>query len=498
MPVFPQKYLPYIILALCGVPLFFINIHDGHPLGDDFAQYIKEAMNIAHGKPFYQSNYIFNKYNTTYAPAQYPPGFPLLLAPVVKIFGLSFRAMFYYNSFIAACLLFALYAYFSKQTGMVAAMCLAILITYNGYMLDLKQNVLSDVPCLLFVTLYLFARNAEKFTWKRIGVLTLLVVAATTIRTQAIVLLGAEATWLLLAFIKTTVSDKHLSLKQLRTLPSFYIITCSIILIFFINKVIFYSPVSTASFYGHFIDVTLQLPWRDILEKQSGFLLNNIFDFFYYSANDDFLKTCIFFIQSSAVVFIVTGFMITTRKRLVVDDIFFVLMCLLVIYLPVHDERYFLNTMPLLFYYFYISLRHIIPAITSVDRRIVALVLSLTYLRAGYSALKKATDDNSKNYYPQPRDKMALDYISTHVNDSDIIVFVKPRLLTLFTNKKSMNVAWEIPQELNKRIFDSMHVKYMLVIDGLDDGYYHSYLREVQRPVDSVRIAGTYVLYSLR
>ncbi len=94
-----------MVLLLVSLPLFFLNIHDVHLWGDDFAQYIREAQNIANGKPYYQSGYIFNPYNTVYAPAQYPPGFPLLLAPVVKIWGLSIRAMCYFNSVIAVCFL---------------------------------------------------------------------------------------------------------------------------------------------------------------------------------------------------------------------------------------------------------------------------------------------------------------------------------------------------------------------------------------------------------
>ena len=52
--------------------------------------------------------------------------------------------------------------------------------------------------------------------------------------------------------------------------------------------------------------------------------------------------------------------------------------------------------------------------------------------------------------------------------------------------------------EQDKKIFDSLQVKYMLVVDGLDDSYYNDYLRNIQHPTDSVRIADGYTLYSLR
>src|SRR3954465_3357047 len=139
MPYFFRKNLQYIVLVICAVPLFFLNIHSGHsPGGDDYAQYIKEAQNLATGKPYYQSNYVFNKYNNCYSPPQYPPGFPLLLAPVVKIWGIDILPMCYFNTLLAVCLLFSFFAFFRKYTGITAALCLSVIITYSGCMIDIK------------------------------------------------------------------------------------------------------------------------------------------------------------------------------------------------------------------------------------------------------------------------------------------------------------------------------------------------------------------------
>src|ERR1051325_3929775 len=93
-----KKFLPWFILSLFSVPLFFIGVVDVHGWGDDFAQYIKEAQNIANGRPFYESAYIYNPNNPVYAPHHYPPGFPLLMAPIVKQFGISIRPLLYLTS----------------------------------------------------------------------------------------------------------------------------------------------------------------------------------------------------------------------------------------------------------------------------------------------------------------------------------------------------------------------------------------------------------------
>src|SRR6185312_12497697 len=89
MPAFINKYWPYLLLLLFAIPLFGMNVHSYHQWGDDYAQYIKEAQNIAAGRPYYQSNYVFNPLNTIYGPPLYPPGFPLLLSPIILYWGLT-------------------------------------------------------------------------------------------------------------------------------------------------------------------------------------------------------------------------------------------------------------------------------------------------------------------------------------------------------------------------------------------------------------------------
>jgi hypothetical protein len=498
MPLLKNKYFPYLLLLLFSIPLFFINVHDVHSWGDDFAQYIKEALNIAHGKPFYQSGYIYNPYNTDYAPAQYPPGYPLLLAPVVKVWGIAIRPMLYMNTVIAVCLLLALFAYFRKHARTVTAICLALAITYSGVMLDLKGNILSDTACLLFVTLYLTARNARSFPLWRIALLIFLLVMAVLIRSQAILLVAAEVLFYFTSILKTTVQKKQLSLKELYKSPSLYIIGGSLALNFVLNRFIFNAPISTASFYDHFIKQTIHGNLKDIAEANISLLLTNLSAFFYYDAHSGFSKAGITFVQNMAMVFVVIGFIISITQRLSVDDFFFLLMCLLVVFLPVHDQRYFLPAIPLLFFYCFITFKAVLPAIAKVDGKVVGAIVTMLYLSTGLGYMKRIAKDPAPGCMPQPRDVAAFKYLSEHVNDHDIIVFTKPRLLTLFTNKRAINTAWQIPMEQDKKLFDSLQVKYILVVDGLDDGYYKDYLHNVQHPADSVRIADGYTLYSLR
>ena len=491
-----QKYLPLLFLLVFAVPLFFHNIHSTHsPGGDDYAQYIKEAQNIANGKPYYQSNYVFNKYNNCYSPPQYPPGFPLMLAPVVKYWGIDIRPMCYFNTVIAACILFALFFYFRKYMSAFAACCLAIVISYSQCMMDLKQAVLSDASSMLFVLLYLIVRNAKSFSWQRILLLILLATLAILTRTQSVLLLFAEVALLGISILKTAAKEKKLSMKAISLAP-LYIVMGTLLFSVVLNKIVFYCPTSATGFYIDFLRSTLQKGLPSIVRDNVTTLLGSITDFFHYDTDHGMRTALVTLMESAGLVFCCIGFLVSVTKRLCFDDLFFVFVCAMVLYYPIHDARYFFPVMPVVFYYCYVALARIVPMVTTVRPRYVALLLTFIYLFAGMKYLK-ATTLPPAGYVPEAKDQQAFNYIIAHVNDSDIIVCSRPRLVTLYTNKRCMIHAWQYPLDVNKKVFDSLHVRYLL-LNGIVDDYYRTYMHQYEHPVDSVNIAPGYVLYTLR
>ena len=487
-----RKIIPLIVLLLFSIPLFFHNIHNTHsPGGDDYAQYIKEAQNIAHGRPYYESNYVFNKYNNCYSPPQYPPGFPLLLAPVVKHWGIEIKPMCYFNTVIAVCILFGLFFYFRKYMSAFGAVCLAVVISYSQCMMDLKQAVLSDAAAMLFVLLYLIARNAKTFGWVRLLLLVLFATMAILIRTQSVLLLFAEVIFLVLAVIK----ERTLYVRPALRVP-LYVVPGCVLLTFFLNKAVFYCPTSASGFYIDFLKITLQKGLPSIIRDNVSALLASVTSFFHYDTDHGMRTAIVSLMESSGLVFCCTGFIVSVTKRLCFDDIFFVLVCGMVLYYPIHDPRYFFPVMPVVFYYCYSALARIVPVVTAVRPRYIAGLLTFTYLFAGMWYLRNTTKQ-PYGYVPELKDRQAFSYIMQHVNDSDIILTSRPRLVTLYTSKRCIIHAWQYPYEVNKRVFDSLHVKYLL-LNGIVDDYYRAYLKGYEHPVDSVRIAPGYELFTLR
>src|SRR6266480_5741334 len=146
------------------VGLFYLaTIRAGHDWGDEFALYIQHARNIAAHIPYSETGYIYNPHNPAIGPRAYPPGFPLLLAPVVKVFGLDFRPM---KVLVVVCFVGALLLMprvFRRDLPKPYLIALILVMGLNPYFLDFKDDVLSDIPflCFTLLSLYAFQRAAE-------------------------------------------------------------------------------------------------------------------------------------------------------------------------------------------------------------------------------------------------------------------------------------------------------------------------------------------------
>jgi hypothetical protein len=149
--------------TLCAllIGMFYLaTIREGHDWGDDFSMYIRHAQNIARGEPYTETGYIYNPQNPVVGPRLYPPGFPLLLAPVVGMFGLDLRPMkilvlgFFVGSLLVMIPLFRNVLSTAYVAGLV------LIVGLNPFFWELKDHVLSDTPFLFFalLSLHLFTQ----------------------------------------------------------------------------------------------------------------------------------------------------------------------------------------------------------------------------------------------------------------------------------------------------------------------------------------------------
>jgi hypothetical protein len=139
------------VTMLAALAIFsIVSLPTGIDWGDDFAMYIHHAKNIAEGLPYTATGYIYNPHNPGIGPAAYPPGYPLLLAPIYWRFGLDVQAMrFEIVAFLVADV--ALIArLFWNQLGAPLTLMLVALVGFNPRVWELSSQILSDIPYLFF------------------------------------------------------------------------------------------------------------------------------------------------------------------------------------------------------------------------------------------------------------------------------------------------------------------------------------------------------------
>ena len=150
----PAPLLLAAFLLLIGA-FYVLTLRPGHDWGDDFAQYIHHAKNIALGIDYDRTGYIWNPRFPMLGPPTYPPVFPLLLAPVYAATGLNLSAMkIVVVAFFLAALLMIARVFREMLPGPYLG-TLLVLLGLNPYFWHLKDNILSDLPFLFFVYLSL-------------------------------------------------------------------------------------------------------------------------------------------------------------------------------------------------------------------------------------------------------------------------------------------------------------------------------------------------------
>lgn len=137
--------IPWLLLTICLLlPLAFLNIKASHDWGDDFAMYLIEADHIAKHKDPAQSGFMINP-NAMMGPQSYPVGFPLILAPVLKKYGLNFRVLNIYQSLMLICTLLFGFLFLCRHFSVFNSLLMTLAIAYNPVILGFKTEILSDI-----------------------------------------------------------------------------------------------------------------------------------------------------------------------------------------------------------------------------------------------------------------------------------------------------------------------------------------------------------------
>jgi 4-amino-4-deoxy-L-arabinose transferase-like glycosyltransferase len=187
-----------LILILAAFHLF--TLESGHPWGDDWALYVLHARNLVEGRPYADTGFIYNPAAPFYSPGVYPPGLPVLLAPIYVAAGLDLMLMkaVPLAAFIGALVLIALLARTMLPPHFTLA--LVAVVGFQPYLGLYKNLILPDLPFLFFTLLaLLLVRRLDRpdaRAWEGLAA-GLAIYTAIAMRTVGITLIGALVLWLI-------------------------------------------------------------------------------------------------------------------------------------------------------------------------------------------------------------------------------------------------------------------------------------------------------------
>src|SRR5262245_54432227 len=191
------------VLALA--PFAVLAILKAHPgLGlveDDAGQYLMHARALAEGRPYGDTGYIFSPMARWIGPRLAPPGLPLVLAGIYKVFGANLIVMTTVMVLFAAAFLLLAGLYFARHSERRLGLAVTFLCGITPVIALDASKILTDLPfaALLWVVIVLMDAP-PRMSAKRIAAVTVAGGAAMLFRTPGIALIPALLLFTLLRY----------------------------------------------------------------------------------------------------------------------------------------------------------------------------------------------------------------------------------------------------------------------------------------------------------
>ncbi|MDH3588323.1 MAG: hypothetical protein OEQ74_02845 [Gammaproteobacteria bacterium] len=451
----------FVGIALTAA-LHLTSLEAGHGWGGDFAAYIHQAKAIANSahEPLAELVDYRTKYSTTdhmIGPAYYPWGFPLLLSPVVAVFGDSLPAM---RTLIIGFLLGIQVVTFLLLRGRLPDswnLVTVFLIGISPALVELKNHVHSDIPfwfftalSLLLIDRYVVKGTAARLSAVRQLILGLCILAAYSIRTHGLALIPTLAFVQLLTLAGRRDANTVRGLLQgVKTAPAIWILPYLVTGIgIFLSKSLGSEGLSSYVSSGHF-------NFASIGEFISLVATNSVY----------YLKLPAEFLATNNVLYVVLFaplVLFGLIKRLRTDYVLIIFvvmhMGILIVFPFRQGIRFILPVLPFYLYFgvagfFEASqvLSRVVDRSLWVSRSAFLLLLAacVPVLFATAESWSAVADEKPvlSGPYSDASQEM-FRYIRDNLEEDSCIVFWKPRVLMFFTGRRS------ILEYDDQRVFD--------------------------------------------
>ncbi len=466
-----KKAIAFSIVLLMAVASLFIHQRNTHDWGGDFGMYLQQAENIATGQDISTSYYLFNPDYAVLGPRHYPAGFPVLLSPLFVSENPDIEQVLFLMAIFMALYGFASFLFFRKKTSEIVAVGLAFVLLFNHWLLQIKTQILADLPFALFFVLSIYFLQQKK---------RLLIPAILTI---SFAILIKSAGWiipvaLLIETALNFIRKRAFSWKDEK--GNLIIIASVAALLLTINKLILQIPGGTSLYANHFSISNL---WGNI--NTSAEYLLKVTAQFMNPYNENFTAVT-FILKTLFIAFMLLGMFRRIPNRVKTFDIItFAYLLLLLIY-PYHAAgiRFLLPVLPVLLYYAVEGIR-MLSLETKTKKAMgigVFLVIALLYLGPAIRMEQRESQVKDGPYTKESKD--LFNFIERNTLPGDVFAFAKPRVLGYFTKRHSFAPNPKSNPEKVSLLINKNSTDYILIYKTLQQPALETYVHQQQlKPV---------------
>ena len=440
-----NKWRYRILTAILLLPLFFINVKDSHDWGDDFAQYLIQARNIVECRPQTDNGLLVNEKDPAYAIEAYPVGFPLLITPIYyfsKLNILPYCVLFSIILFITGLLSFE---FFRKRTNEFTALIITLLFCYNASTIDLKKQILSEIPFTCLIIFILLWPELKAYRKNKSWIITgLLLAFLVSIRLAGLaVVVGFILFELNKIRIKNELKERTANIRKL-----LFSLLTAIIFFFLLNEILF--PIKAGGLLGFY---------SNSFSSHEIQVSNNLN--FYYTVAEFLFPFYGKWIPSSWILIALSGWLIRFIKSPSFCEYVFPLYSALIIFYPYTNAglRFLIPILPLLIFYSGYFIYWLLSLTGEKAKWISAGVLIIT-LSAYLSPLMGVISGQSMiEDGPQQKESIELFSYLKSTPPTSGVVFCKARAMSLYSGHPSLYTA---KKQSNEEAFVQFH-RYKLL-----------------------------------
>jgi hypothetical protein len=422
-----------ILILVISLSLGFTSLTRGHDWGDDFASYIMQGESILNGDVtgFIKQN-MFTIQNSSFllGPVTYPWGYPLLLTPVLALNGLHPLPLKIPDLIFFIGFLICLYFLIKDRLTTTESLLLVALFAFNPTLIQFLDQILSDIPFLFFVFLGLLIVATSKLSgWKTVG-LGVILFFPFFVRTTGIILLASFLAYNAIQFYYEIKERKAIFINSLLSVLTFGLLWLLTTLLF---------PSAQSTYIEQLKGLTLDILIHNNIPGYFHLFVN----FFENIPNPAGIYVGIYYVL---IVFFLLGAW-TQRRTDQLLLIFFVLYLVAILFWPEWQGiRFIFPLLPLFFYFAFQGIKALVhrlpeksqPISNRISYGFWLIIISAFLFNSSASAYANLKDNRQIN---GPFDSYSMEvynFIKTKTPTQSIIVFYKPRAMSLFTGHNTL------------------------------------------------------------